>query len=231
LTSAAACAEARPGKKQKLAAPDDEPKFHPTGETLGYRGKTQGAGDASTSAAEALTSAAACAEARPDKKLKLTAPDDKPKFHPTGETRGYRGKTKGGLTLSIEDFAEQSEFPHMMVVYIDKNGGLFSMHGDDLELACGKPLHKFLKKCVKKGNTIVRVRHEEGGMQNGVHADMLQQMMDDAEEKDEELDDDNFDEELHELIDALGDKFECVDKFKKTCCQPADLHLFVYRCD
>lgn len=189
-----------------------------------------GAGAAPTGAAEAKTSAAACAEARPSKKQKLAATDDKPKFHPTGETRGYRGKAKGGLTLFVQDQGD-NECPNMMVVYMDKKGALFSMHGEDLELACGKSLREFLKKSVKKDNTIVRFRHEDSGMQNGVHADMLQRMVDDAEEKDEELDDDSFAEEVHGLVDALADKFEWVDNCAKTCCQPVDLHLFVHRCD
>jgi hypothetical protein len=192
-TSAAARVQARPGKKQKLAATDKKP--------------------------------------RPGKKQKLAATDKKPKFHPTGEKRGYRGKCEGGLTLLVEDFCEQSECPHLMVVHMNKKGALFSMHGEALELACGKSLHEFLKKSVQKGNTIVRFRHEDSGMQNGVHADMLQGMMDDAEEKDEELDDDSFAEEVHDIVDALAERFEFVDNCSKTCCQPVDLHLLVYRCD
>jgi len=201
----AACAEPASDKKRKLA----------------------------TTPAPSVASAtdAASSEAKPAKKHKPAASDDKRKFHPTGKKRGYQGKSKGGQIVLIEDFSEPSELPQVMVVYMDKNGELFSMHGETLELSCSKTLRKFIKNCVEKDNTMIRFRHEDGGMQNGLHADMLERMMDDAEEKDEELDDDSFANEVHDLVDALADKFECVDTCSKTCCQPVDLHLFVHRCD
>jgi hypothetical protein len=213
----AACPEPASDKKRKAGTTPDA-----------SADGTKSAGDA---AADAKTTDDACAEAKPAKKHKPAASDDTRKFHPTGEKPGYQGKSNGGLTVLIELFSEPSECPQVMVVYMDKKGALFSMHGEALELSCSKTLRKFLKKCVEKDNTMVRFRHEDNGMQNGVHADMLQRMMDDAEEKDEELDDDSFAEEVHDLVDALADKFEWVDNCPKTCCQPVDLHLFVHRCD
>jgi hypothetical protein len=213
----AACPEPGSDKKRK---PDTTPDA-----------STDATKSAGNAAADAKTAVAASSAAKPAKKHKPAASDDKRKFHPTGEKRGYQGKCKGGLILLIEDFSEPSECPQAMVVYMDKKGALSSMHGEALELSCSKTLRKFLKKCVEKDNTMVRFRHEDSGMQNGVHADMLQRMIDDAEEKDEELDDDSFAEEVHDLVDALADKFEWVDNCPKTCCQPADLHLLVHRCD
>lgn len=211
----AACPEPASDKKRK---PDTTPDA-----------STDATKSAGNAAADAKTADAASSEAKPAKKHKPAASDDK--FHPTGVKRGYQGKCNGGQIVRIENFSEPSECPQVMVVYMDKKGALFSMDGKALELSCSKTLRKFLKKCVEKDNTEVRFRHEDSGMQNGVHADVLQRMMDDAEEKDEELDDDSFAEEVHDLVDALADKFESVDNCPKTCCQPADLHLFVHRCD
>jgi len=213
----AACAEPASDKKRKAGTTPDA--------------SADGTTPVDNADDDAKTTDAACAEAVPAKKHKPAASDDKRKFHPTGKKRGYQGKSKGGQIVRIENFSEPSECPQVMVVYMDKKGELFSMHGETLELHCSKTLRKFLKKCVEKDNTVVRFRHEDSGMQNSLHADMLQRMMDDAEENDEELDDDSFANEVHDLVDDLADKFESVDTCSKTCCQPADLHLFVYRCD
>ena len=153
------------------------------------------------------------------------------KFHPTGTVLGYKGKAEKGLTLHVEILKDASEFPEQIVVFMDKKGRLKSMDGDDLEHKCAPPLYKMLQKSVLLGNTVVRYRQDDSGMQNGVHEDVLFSMIERAQEKDEDLDDDVFAGFVHDLVFALEDKFECVDNCTKTCCQHADLQLFVHQCD
>ena len=213
-------------------------------EQLGGAAPTPGAADAETPGA-------ACAEASPAKKPKLAnaadaetpgAADAKTptaatagcaKPHPTGESLGYQGKNKheDGITVLVQDFSELNECPLHVVVYMDKKGRLYSMQGKSLNFTCAAALHKFLLKSMKKRNTVIRFRREDNGMQNGVHEDVLGAMVERAQEKDEELDEDSFAQEMHDLVDALADKFQWVDNCAKTCCQPVDLHLLVHRCD
>jgi hypothetical protein len=127
----------------------------------------------------------------------------------------------------IQEQSEVSQCPFHAVVKMEKDDKLRSMDGVDLEVTCEKTLRKILKKSVKEGNTVVRFRQEQEGMQNLVHAKWLEEML----EKDEHLDEEGFAEEVHGLVDALTEKFEWVDKCAQTCCQRVDVYLYVDRCD
>lgn len=182
-------------------------------------------------ATDTETLAAATAKASPAKKQKLAPSDKECKLHPTGVSLGYKGKDKQGITMLVQELSEASECPLHVVVFIDTKGNLHSMEGKPLDLTCAAALHKFLKKSVKKGNTVVRFRHDDDGMQNGVHADVLEAMVKRAQEKDQQLNHNSFEEDVHGLVDELAKKFKWVDNCKKTCCQAVDLHLLVHRCD
>lgn len=149
------------------------------------------------------------------------------KLHPTGTTPGYKGPKNKGFTVMIQGHSEVSECPFYAVVKVEQDGKVRSMDGDDLEVTCKKTLRKILKKSVKEGNTVVRFRQEQEGMQNLVHGNWLEEML----EKDEHLDEEGFAEEVHGFVDALKEKFEWVDNCEQTCCQRVDVYLYVDRCD
>lgn len=160
---------------------------------------------------------------RPLKMMKLAAKDKEQKLHPTGTSRGYKGKDKFGVTLQVQDFFDPNEWT-VFFVHMDTEGCFYSMDGVSLGLSCEAQVSRMLQECVKEGNTVLHL-DEETGMQNDVHTKLLSDVL----EEDEDLDEESFVKVVFELVCELGDKFEHVDRCPKTCCQPYDLLLSVRR--
>ena len=152
----------------------------------------------------------------------------KHKLHPTGETPGFLGDREGGITLYFMDECED-EPAATFFAHMDKRGKLWSMQAEKLGLECPKFLRKFLRKCIAAGNPMIIFREEDDGLQNNVHLEIWEAMKEKAEETDEELDDDIFATELHDLVDNVGLKFKHEDKCDKTCAQSYDVKIQVYR--
>jgi hypothetical protein len=152
----------------------------------------------------------------------------KDKLHPTGETPGFLGDSQGGITLYFIDECED-EPAATFFAHMDKRGNLWSMQAQKLGLECPKFLRKFLRKCIAAGNPMIIFREEDDGLQNNVHLEIWEAMKEKAEETDEELDDDMFATELHDLVDSAGLKFKHEHKCDKTCAQPYDVKIQVYR--
>ena len=162
----------------------------------------------------------------------------KHKLHPTGETPGFLGDGEGGITLYFIDEGED-EPAATFYVHMDKRGKLWSMQAEKLGLECPKFLRKFLHQCIAAGNPMIIFREEDDGLQNNVHLEIWEAMkekagetdeeQDDEEQDDEELDDEMFATELHDLVDNVGLKFQHEHKCDKTCAQPYDVKIQVYR--
>jgi len=156
------------------------------------------------------------------------AATDKIKLHPTGETHGFLGDFEGGITVLFIDLCEDEPAGYMYV-HIGPGGNLWSMDGKDLGLECPEFLHKFLHKCIAVGNPMMTFWEDSDGLQNKVHLDIWEEMKEKAEEEDEELDDNMFATELHDLVDSVGLKFKHQDECDKTCAQRFDVLIQVYR--
>lgn len=152
----------------------------------------------------------------------------KHKLHPTGETPGFLGDAKGGITLYFIDECED-EPAATFFAHMDKRGKLWSMQAEKLEVECPKFLRKFLHKCIAAGNPMITFREEDDGLQNNVHLEIWEAMKEKAEETDEELDDDIFATELHDLVDNVGQKYKHEHACDKTCAQSFDVKIQVYR--
>ena len=152
----------------------------------------------------------------------------KHKLHPTGETRGFLGDCEPGKTLYLIDECED-ETAATMFVHMDKRGNLWSMDGKNLGLECPKFLRKFLHKCIAAGNPMITFWQDDDGLQNKVHLEIWAAMKEKAEEGDEELDDDMLATELHDLVDGVGQKYKHEHECDKTCAQPFDVKIQVYR--
>jgi hypothetical protein len=150
------------------------------------------------------------------------------KLHPTGKTPGFLGDGEGGITLYFIDECED-EPAATFFAHMDKRGKLWSMQAQKLGLECPKFLRKFLRKCIAAGNPMIIFREEDDGLQNNVHLEIWEAMKEKAEETDEELDDDMFATELHDLVDNVGLKFKHEHECAKTCAQPYDVKIQVYR--
>jgi len=154
----------------------------------------------------------------------------KDKLHPTGETPGFLGDSQGGITLYFIDECED-EPAATFFAHMDKRGNLWSMQAQKLGLECPKFLRKFIRKCIAAGNPTIIFREEDDGLQNNVHLEIWGVMKEKAEDTDEELYDDMFAAELHDLVDSVGLKYKHEHECTKTCAQTYDVKIQVYRRD
>lgn len=150
------------------------------------------------------------------------------KLHPTGETPGFLGLFELGYTVFLIN--ESKDKPAVtMYVYMDVDGSLWCMQGNNLGLKCSNFVPKFLKKCIAAGNPTITFCENREGLRNKVHLEIWDKMKDKAKEGDQALDDDMLAAELHDLVHNVGLKYKHEHECAKTCAQKFDVKIQVYR--
>ena len=151
------------------------------------------------------------------------------KLHPTGQfPRTVDKYMQDCLTIFFLYQAEDNLPAFMVYVDMDRQGALWSMDGDDLEISCPGWLCKFLHACDDVDNPMITIWKNQGPIQDDVHDEVWEHIKGKAEEKGERLDDEMLQTTLRDLYDKLSDKNQQLNFCDKARAPGHDVMLHVH---